>query len=326
MAAASEGRYWLLVGGVPAGPFAAEELLARLARGEATPDCLVCPVGGASWEPVKHQAPLGGTPLPPPVPAAAAPAAPVPGGVDTPSPNRVTAAHLTQALTPWVRRLLASPVLLVAGVGLLAYLAVSFVVRPGGNGPREVCARFCAARTAPEVRDITTPNLHPILAELFRLPSAGDEGKCQLTESSPAPREVGGYFVGFHIQDADDAGNPTTIEGVFHVRDQGGWKVDDVIFLSMNQGPLERPVSMAQDYWPLINKPAPFRAGGRASVAVCRAAEEWFADPQRRGQLRKAQANAARLNAKGWMVVVLVFGAVAGGFRKKRGAAAVASR
>ena len=57
----ADGRnsYWLLIGGVPSGPFTATEVHTRLAAGKVTRETLACPVGGGVWRPLLETPGIG---------------------------------------------------------------------------------------------------------------------------------------------------------------------------------------------------------------------------------------------------------------------------
>src|SRR5205823_4544294 len=61
-----EPRYWLMVGDVPAGPFPAADVRAKLASGEATGHTRACLLGECVWRPLIEMAEFG----PPPASAA----------------------------------------------------------------------------------------------------------------------------------------------------------------------------------------------------------------------------------------------------------------
>lgn len=53
--------YWLLADGVPTGPFTADEIRAKVARGEAATDAPTCPLGGSVWTPLSGVPALAST-------------------------------------------------------------------------------------------------------------------------------------------------------------------------------------------------------------------------------------------------------------------------
>jgi hypothetical protein len=60
---AAGGRYWLLIGDVPLGPFDVAQIHAKLAAGEVSWQARACPVGGSTWLPLVQMPGVGpGTP------------------------------------------------------------------------------------------------------------------------------------------------------------------------------------------------------------------------------------------------------------------------
>jgi hypothetical protein len=292
-------RFWLLVAGIPAGPFTAEELLGRLGRGEVTPECLVCPIGGAAWEPVKHWAELGGIPPPPaaPGPAGAIPA--VVGGGDR--------ARLVKSLV--------GALVLVA----LAYLTYSLC---RGLTPREVCERFEAAHTLEQARGLVTPRLLPAVQALMAQPDPGEELPTLLTYEHPAPAHVGGYFVGVRTVIRDERGWPADVEGVYHVVKQGSWKVDDMLIVGVDGRRFEQPVSVAMQYRELLGL-APQQAGAlpRAATPVAKEAASWWDKPSNRTAAGMASFKFMQGSGGKWLagLMVVLGGAVLGTTGRKKG-------
>src|SRR5437660_395649 len=56
---ASGGRYWLLIGDVPSGPFDVGQVHAKLMAGEVSWQTQACPVGGSTWHPLVRVPGLG---------------------------------------------------------------------------------------------------------------------------------------------------------------------------------------------------------------------------------------------------------------------------
>lgn len=156
----------------------------------------------------------------------------------------------------------------VSGIPLAFMALFAFVIEPlRPLEPREVCERFVAANSSKEGEKYVTLNLVPALRALDKLPQNDDPFDFELTEENLAPADVGGYFVGCRGSFVE-AGQHTQIEGFFHlVQRNGEWKIEDIYFTAMNRQPLERWVSMAQDYQMMLNPSAPQTVPGGAPPA-----------------------------------------------------------
>lgn len=68
--AGGEGRYWLLSGSVPTGPYTVEQIHAKLVAGEVAWETIACPFGSSDWLPLARTPGVGPTPSPQDIPSA----------------------------------------------------------------------------------------------------------------------------------------------------------------------------------------------------------------------------------------------------------------
>jgi hypothetical protein len=294
-------RYWLLVGSAPAGPFAIEQIHAKLAAGEITWQSRACRLGTIAWLPLVETPGLGPMPVPEEIPSVI----PVPPTAVIPGPKPVLMLqalpadadvaratgqdHLEWTATPAMASTPAgqrsSPARRLAGVAVAA-LAVAFVgwlgyewLRP--LTPREVCERFDNARTAKEASPYCTLNLQPALETIFRRQQeVHPKDKFEYTQEGDAPANLGGYFVGARGQIYFPEENRfKQIDFIYHLIKSDGWKIEDMYVLSLERQPLPGPISIARKYQLLIDQ----NAGGEVQEAA-----------------RNGPAGAAPVQAKQW--------------------------
>lgn len=258
--------YWIQSGSVPVGPFDAAEIQAKHAASEFTSDVNVCRVGGEEWMPIaKFFAVVNGDDAQ--------------VKVDTPLESKTTPAI---GSTPWLDKFFPAAEAIFtsiaarreARIGAAVFTAIgaiwliSWWLTP--LTPRQVVQRFVVAEGAEEGFEYTTLNLKPALRALEQVEDTSDPSdRYELTQDKPAPPDVGGHYVGFRYH-FRDTGTKQLIqgEGVFHLIDADGWKIDDLFFTGFNGEALPEPVSMARDYRKLVAdlpkkaKP-PVRAGKR---------------------------------------------------------------
>lgn len=239
--------YWISSGDVPIGPFDAAEIQAKLAASEFTTTAKACCVGGEEWMPIEkvlavasrdeNDAVVTG----PPEPAS-------PSAIGSPSPPVGDSAPIktSPAVTFKYRKetRIAAAVLAVCGVIWLT----SWWLTP--LTPRQVVQRFAGADGAEEGLRYATLNLRPALLALEQVEDTSDPSdRFELTQDKPAPPDVGGHYVGcrFHFRD-EQTKLLVQGEGVFHLIDADGWKIDDLFFTGINGEALPEPLSMARDY------------------------------------------------------------------------------
>lgn len=297
-------QYWLLVNNVPQGPFSALDLHGKLKAGEISWDSMVCQVGQPAWLPMRSTPTL--------VPQAQhSDVSPNVSGVNTPStPTATNLQHLFNRPEIYKYVLIS---LAVAVGGILLWYFI-----PGPKSPVEPCYRYFAAKDIIELRAISTSNLHPIFNAMFQGPVHNLGQNMRFIDQSPAPTKFQGHFVSFYFEDLDDNQRSISIEGVFHLLDTGGWKIEDIYFLSMNNQPLEKPISMAHGYWTLIGKPVPSQSRMKQTIFSGIELIKWYSDPVYREQLRKSQSSQARMTGRTWTFVVVIVVALCASFLKKR--------
>lgn len=137
----------------------------------------------------------------------------------------------------------------LAGTPLALVVFLGLVVAPLlPLEPREVCQRFSAASTEPEMKKYTTSRLWPALAVLTRMEDHSAPVDFELTDESPAPEGYAGYLVGCRTSFTENQ-QRFHVEGVFHlVERQGEWKIDDIYFTAVNGQRFDPWFSVATDY------------------------------------------------------------------------------
>lgn len=70
------------------------------------------------------------------------------------------------------------------------------------------------------------------------------------------------------------AGQLITIEGVFHLIDQSGWKIQDWYLFSINGQTLEPPISLAREY-EFFRDPQNPAVAGRQMTDAKKQAQQW---------------------------------------------------
>lgn len=235
--------YWILSGHVPTGPFDAAEIQTKLAASEITTAAKACRVGGEEWVPIDKlfsatadravnadSEPASQSAIEPPA-TPAGNSAPI----GTSSPKAFTYRKETR---------IAVALLAVCGVIWL----ISWCLKP--LTPRQVAERFVAAETADEMLRYTTLNLHPAIRSL-PIPDEADDpaDRFELTQDRPAPADVGGHYVGCRLQFRDTESKQwVQLDGVFHLIETDGWKIEDFYINGVNNEALETPISMARDF------------------------------------------------------------------------------
>jgi len=300
-------QYWLLVNNVPQGPFSALDLHAKLLAGEINWDFMVCQVGQPTWQAMRF------TPSLVPQAQHPEPSSPAPVAASLKSPFAGYPQLLSFVKNPELKKY----VLFGLAIALVAGVIWYFI--PASQIPVEPCYRYFAAKDIVELRSISTPNLHPIFNAMFQGPVHNLGQNHRFIDQSPAPGKFLGHFVSFYFEDLDDNQRTVAIEGIFHLVDQGSWKIEDIYLTSMNNRVLDKPLSMAHEYWPLIGKEVPSLSKMKQTIFSGNEILKWQSDPRYREELRKSQSNAARITGRGGaLLVFFVVGFFATTFLKKR--------
>jgi hypothetical protein len=111
--------------------------------------------------------------------------------------------------------------------------------------PREAFERFDRAETPADAKKYATANFHPVIDALTSLPDDSDDW-VEYTHDGPAPPELGGHFIGMRGDTfVPEAGRRMRIDGVVHLLDRDGWKVNDLFFLAVDGRRIDPPLSLA---------------------------------------------------------------------------------
>lgn len=242
--------YWILSGGSPVGPFDAAEIQTKLAASGFSSDVKACRVGSDEWLPITKL-------------FAVATGEDTRSTVDSPSePTKKPAVRSTTQLDKFfqaVESIVSSisarkegriGITILAAVALLGLIA--WWLTP--LTPRQVVQRFVVTDGAEAAAPYTTLNLQTALRVFDQYEDASDPSdRYELTQDRPAPPDVGGHYVGCRYYFRDSETNQRVQgEGVFHLIDADGWKIDDLILTGFNGEALPEPVSMARDYRKLL--------------------------------------------------------------------------
>jgi len=285
-------KYWLLINNVPQGPFSALDLHAKLKTGEINWDSMVCQVGQPIWLAMRS------TPSLVPQAQHSEPSPPVPV-VATPTTQWPGQGKLQELLKkPELKKYV------LYGLAAALVMGVIWYFIPSPQSPVESCYRFFAAKDIIELRAISTPNLHPIFNAMFQGPVHNLGQNFRFIDQSPAPSRFQGHFVSFYFEDADDQQRPVSMEGIFHLLNQGGWKIEDIYLTSLNNRVLDKPISMAHEYWPYIGKEVPSYSKMKQNIFSGNEILKWQSDPRYREELRKSQSSVSRITGRGWAFVV----------------------
>lgn len=287
-------QYWLLVNNVPQGPFSALDLHAKLKSGEINWDSMVCQVGQPTWQPMQSTPSL----VPQAQHSEPSPTVPVVASSTTqwPGQSKLLALLKNPELKKYVLYGLATALVL----GLIWYFI------PSPQSPVEPCYRFFAAKDIIDLRAVSTPNLHPIFNAMYQGPVHNLGQNLRFIDQSPAPSRFQGHFVSFYFEDVDDQQQPVSMEGIFHLLDQGGWKIEDIYLTTMNNRVLDKPISMAHEYWPYIGKEVPSYSKMKQTIFSGNELLKWQGDPRYREELRKSQSSVARITGRGCVFVVFL--------------------
>jgi len=187
--------------------------------------------------------------------------------------------------------------------------------------PREVCERFDRAGTAKDAKRYCTLNMHAAVEALHRQKLPESDDPFEYTQESEAPPGVGGYFVGLRGQYyVPEERRRVQVDGVIHLIESDGWKIEDVYFLSIDRQALPQPLSLAGnthllgDPQPGANPQAqPARPQG-SSPATMTQAKAWY---DNRGVQHAAGRGIAHFLSSGGgkAVGVILLGVVVAVFR-----------
>jgi hypothetical protein len=122
--------------------------------------------------------------------------------------------------------------------------------------PREVCERLDEAKSLKEAFRYMTLKLRPAF-EAMEKDGGIDEGSpSEYTREGEAPAGLAGYLVGVrtHFYSPEEK-RKVQIDGVFHLVDSDGWKVEDLYFCGLDHQSGTHVLSMARDYHLLLNPP-----------------------------------------------------------------------
>lgn len=303
-----DATYWLMPGETPIGPYRANEILAQIQAGSCFWTTKASMVGSHIWAPLNQLltlAPVASLATGQEYSAAATVAA------SAPNPQQATG------------KLFSTPRSMYIVIALGAFAAIYYFWTTGFGGssmsPQQVCHAFFTAKTVAEARKFVTPNLYSAMDMFAKQPDFGsddDNGKLELTSEQPAPSQAGGgYYVGYRAH-SRDANGLQTMEGVFQVMDQSGWKVYDWYIFAINGQPVQPPISLAREY-EFFRDPQNPTVEGRPMTDAKKQAQHWYNNKQ----LNFVAATALIKSGLGkWVVgIIAVVGvAIIGFFRNQR--------
>jgi hypothetical protein len=290
--------YWLMPGETPLGPYPVEEILSQIQAGNCTWTTKASLVGSQTWTPLNQLLTL-------------APVATLASGSEPPVPPLPN----PPAAPPSSGGSLFSSKGAKYIIFALAAVVIFFVWGNLGNSsslsPQQVCRAFFSANSANEVKKYVTPNLYAAVDMLAAQPEFGseDNAKWELTSEQPAPAQAGGgFYVGYrgHSHDAEGL---MTMEGVFHVMDQSGWKVHDWYIFSINGQAVQPPISLAREY-EFFRDPQSSAVANRQMTNDKKQAQQWYSNKQLNFVAGVALAKSGLLKWVGAIIGVIVFGVI----------------
>jgi len=302
----NDARYWILVGEIPTGPFTSSEILAQIQSGKCQWITMSCVVGGAMWLPLNQVLPH----------------APLAALAVEQSPADNTAAHGTtsQAIpTPRSNSSHLTLLVVIVGLGLVAYWLYSTFFAEVSLSPQQVCQAFNFAKSPQEAKNYATPNMYAALGVLFIQTDDSDDGSFELTAEQPAPSQIGGDYVGFQVHLKAEK-SPIVMHGVFHLLNQSGWKVNDMIFISINDQSIDPPISVAREYEFFRDPQHPIVTQRQLTDAKIQA-QQWHTNTQvRNTTLRLAGAVVAKSSIGKWIasVIGVILVGIYGLFNKRK--------
>lgn len=171
--------------------------------------------------------------------------------------------------------------------------------------PPQVCQALFASKNVTEARKYITPNLNALFDMLAQQGEIGTDNseKLELSSEQAAPLQAGGgYYVAYRIH-YREAGVLTTFDGVFHVVDQSGYKVNDWYVFSHNGQAIEPPLSLAREY-EFFRDPQNPAVANRQMTDAKKQAQQWHA--RNNNQLFRAAGHLLVNGGLGkWIVVVI---------------------
>ena len=93
---------------------------------------------------------------------------------------------------------------------------------------------------------------------MFRQPQQPDtDDQFEVTQGGDAPPDIGGHFVSFRGRIyIPEERRRVQLDGVFHLIQSNGWRIEDMYFLSADRQPFPQAISMARDF-NLLLEPQP---------------------------------------------------------------------
>lgn len=294
MPSTDTATYWLMPGETPLGPYRTEEILAQIQACSCTWTTKASLVGSQTWVPLNQLLTLA------PVAALA-----------TGSESAASPPPVTPTVTPSTRgSIFSSPATKYFLLALLV-LVLYLMVRDGGGWmrssmtPQQACQALFSSKNATEARKYVTPNLN---AALDMLAAQGEfeqdnSEKLELSSEQAAPLQAGGgYYVAYRIH-YREAGVLTTFDGVFHVVDHSGYKVNDWFIFSHNGQAIEPPLSLAREY-EFFRDPQNPAVATRQMTEAKKQAQQWHA--KNNNQLIRVAGHALVNGGLGkWLLVVI---------------------
>lgn len=304
-----DSTFWLMPGETPIGPYRADEILAQIQTGSCSWTTKASQVGSQTWLPLNQLLTL-------------APVAILATGSETSAST--TVAPSTPPLQQETGKLFSTPRSKYIVITLGAIVAIYYFWNTGFGGtsmsPQQVCHAFFSAKNVAQARKYVTPNLHAAMDMVATQPDFGsddDNGKLELTSEQPAPSQAGGgYYVGYRAH-SRDANGLQTMEGVFQVMDQSGWKVHDWFIFAINGQNVQPPISLAKEY-EFFRDPQSPAVAGRQMTEAKKQAQQWYSNKQ----LNFVAATALFKSGLGkWIVgIIAVVGvAIVGFFKNQQG-------
>ena len=256
-ASPAANQFWLLTGEVPSGPFTVSQIHEMIASGKATWQTSASLVGEGTWRPLLRIPGIGPTnesvirPESPPPPAPCPPPAPSPEPVPLdlpvdPSPSPLFA----PAGSPKSEAAVGFVVLVVLGV--LGWFIYEWV-RP--LSATEVCKKLDTVQTSAEAKNYVTPRMYAVIEAMLAEPTPPDPNDTfEWTHENdglyPDTKRVG-FRGSWYVA---EAGKRVRVNGHCNVVKSDGWKVDDMVFTSVDGQTLPVSFSLADEV--LKSKPS----------------------------------------------------------------------
>ena len=253
--------YWLMPGDTRLGPHPAEEILQQIQAGSCTWVTKASLVGSQSWVPLNQLLTL----------APVAQVAPAHAPVGTP-PKPTHA----PGWSPVEKSILLGVVLIACWCAWYFFFNDTSSSRLSPQ--RDVCQKLVDTKNVNEAMKLVTPNMYSATQAVYALPDTSPtDDKLELLDEEPAlPQHGGGYYIGYkmHIRDNQQT---SVLEGVFHVVNQSGWKVNDWFICKGNGQNVEPPISMAREYMYFID-PQNANQVQRTNTDSKQKVKQWYDD------------------------------------------------